>query len=165
MPKLSMLTILIQAASAVKNTDSDPSLQGYVEDQGLTTCKVIMPNEVEVNFVVLDSIGDILLQNNQVLAISPNIQTAEESSITILVNDLKADSDLELLAEPPIRWASKVVSSINVTVVPNPEDHKDVIHGGGQLATGGPLGNIREVINGKSIWDEVKKDLLFCTMG
>jgi len=71
MPELSMLTILIQAAAAVKNRDGDTSLHGYVENHGEPSRRVMPDNAVEVDFAVLDSIGDTLLQNHQVLAISP----------------------------------------------------------------------------------------------
>jgi hypothetical protein len=162
MPELSILTILIQAASAIKNGDGDTSLQGYVEEQEITTRRMVSPNEIEVNFAVLDSIGDILLQNNQVLAISPDIRVQDESCISVLIADSKADSELELPAEFPIRGASKVVPSINATVVPNPDDRRDVKRGGGQ--SGGPLGNIKQVTGGISLWNEIEKDPLFCAV-
>lgn len=52
-----------------------------------------------------------------------------------------------------------VVSSISVTVVPNPNDHTNC---DGQ--SDGPLENIREVSDRKSKWEEVKEDPLFCAV-
>jgi hypothetical protein len=67
MSELSILTILIQAAAIVKNKDGDGSLQGYVERQ--LTGRVAS-DEHKVEFAVLDSIGDILLLQHQILAVS-----------------------------------------------------------------------------------------------
>jgi hypothetical protein len=156
MPELSMLTILIQAAAIVKNKSGDRSLHGYVEDHGPASRRVMESDEIEVEFAVLDSIGDILLQNSQVLAISPNMQMREHGrGITILT---PAESELELPAEHPIGTGALKVSGINASVVPNPNDR----HAGNRKSSqsGGPLGNIRQVIDGKSMWEEVKKDPL-----
>jgi hypothetical protein len=161
MPELSMLTILIQAAAIVKNRDGDSSLHGYVEDHGLVSRRVMESDEIEVEFAVLDSIGDILLQNKQVLAISPDKQMREHSrSVTILTS---ADSELELPAEHPISGVSDLkVSGINANVVPNPDNRHGGNHKDGQL--GGPLGNIRHVIDGRSMWEEVKVNPLHCAV-
>ena len=113
MPELSILTILIQAAVAINNGDGDTSLHGYMDIHGQKSRRV-MESEVEVEFAVLDSLGDILLQNHQVLAISPSKQ--EKTSITVVVN-----TDFDMPAENPINGAAKV-SSISATIVPNPND-------------------------------------------
>ena len=156
MTELSMLTILIQAAAIVKNGSGDSSLHGYVEDHGLASRRVMEDSDIEVEFAVLDSIGDILLQNHQVLAISPDIQMREHGHITILTS---ADSELEVPAEYPIGGASNFkVSGINANIVPNPNDRHVGNHKGGQSA--GPLGNIKQVVDGRSMWKEVKDDPL-----
>ena len=153
-----MLTILIQAAAIVKNRDGDKSLQGYVEEHGLKSRRVMASN---VDFAVLDSIGDVLLQSHQVLAVSPNKQDPGEGLVTsVLMSEWKADSELELPAEHPINIASKVSSPISATVVPNPNDR--YCHANDEDGqSGGVLGNIRQVSAGKSMWDKVKKDPLF----
>jgi hypothetical protein len=153
MSELSMLTILIQAATAIKNDDGDPSMHGYAETQ---LRKKIDNEEVEVNFTVLDSIGDILLQKHQILAISPNKPDSNNSAtVTVL---LSADSDIEHPAEDPIERVSKV-SSISATVVPNPNDRRQA-KAGLKNSKNGPLGNLEQVMNGKSMWEEVKNDSL-----
>jgi hypothetical protein len=157
MPELSILTILIQAASAIRNLDGDTSLQRYVENQGLTSRNVMGSEDAEGKFAILDSIGDALLQNNQVLAISPDNRMLEDHHITLLVSDTKAESELELPAETSIRVASKI-SSISATIVPNPDDRRKVRREGSQ--SDGPLGNIKQVLGGKSVWNDIKDDPL-----
>lgn len=155
MPELSMLTFLIQAAAALKNNDGDTSLHGYVETHGLTNRRVLEPNETEVDFAVLDAIGDTLLQNHQVLAISSYSKPENEKHcITVMVPDLKADSDMENPAEHPINIATKF-SSIRAAVVPNP-NRDDCSNGMGD----GSMENLRQITNGKSMWDMVKMDPL-----
>ena len=157
MPELSMLTILIGAAASLRNQDGDISLHGYVENQGLTNRKAMELSEAEVDFAVLDSIGDTLLQDHQVLAITPSYNFEKHSrSITVMISDEKADSDQDSPAEYPINLASKV-SLIRATVVPNPNDR----HSNNKCESGGPLGSFKQVSNGKSLWNEVKEDPLF----
>jgi hypothetical protein len=159
MPEPSMLTILIEAAAAVKNKDGYSSLHGYVENHGLTSRRVIEPLEAEVKFAVLDSIGDVLLQNHQVIAITPDKQ--ERFVTTILVSDsdpyLEDEFGIDVQAEDPINGASRVLA-ISASVVPNANDRHGGDCKGGQM--GGPLGNLRLVADGKSMWDDIKKDSL-----
>jgi len=152
-----MLTILIQAAAAVKNKDGDTSLHGYVENQNLTSHRVMVPDEVEVDLAVLDSIGDTLLQYHQVIAISPDIQERERSLITLLTPKSEFESEAELPAEHPISMAKRV-SSISANVVPNANDRGRNSKGN---QSGRPLGNIKQVTEGKSMWHMVKEDALY----
>ena len=156
MPELSMLTFLIEAAAAVRNKDGDTSIHSYVENQGLTSRQVMESNEAEVKFAVLDSIGDVLLQNHQVIAISPDKQKC--FIITVLISDPNLEDELgiNVLAEDPISRAS-TVSLISASVVPNANDR----HNSGDRKGGGPLGNLRQVADGKSMWNNVKNDPLY----
>ena len=152
MSELSMLTLLIPAAAAIKNRNGDTTIHGYVESQEITARRVITPAEEEVKFAILDSIGDVLLQSNQILAISPDEQKQEQEqcSVSILI---QADSDMEHPPEHPI---SKV-SSICANVVPNPDDRFGTMD---SSHPPGPLGNIRQTGNGTSMWEKIKKDPL-----
>ena len=149
MPELSMLTILIQVASIIKNEDGDGSLQGYMQNLGVVSRKVMDRKDLEMEFALLDSINDTLVQKNQVLAISPDKRTHASGAFkfTILTS---TDPEQEHPAELPISEHSTnlKVSSINATVVPNPNDRRGRKYNDGQ--SGGPLGNIREVIDGSS---------------
>jgi hypothetical protein len=137
MTEVSMLTIVIQAAAAIKNRDGDPSLHGYMDTHGLISRREMYAKDVD--FVVLDSVGDTLMLKNQVLAICPD---TGRDLITILTgDDLKAESDLEIPADDPINDASEVLDG-------NREGDQ----------SNAPLGNIKQVLNGKSMWAEVKKD-------
>jgi hypothetical protein len=117
-------------------------------------------DEVEVEFAVLDSIGDTLLQDKQILAISPD-KGMRKHGVTI-VTRMAANSELELPAELPISEVSKV-SLISATVVPNADDRHGGNREGGQ--SGGPLGNIRQIMDGSSRWKEVKIDPLQYAVG
>ena len=150
MPELSMLTLLIPITAAIKNGQGDTTMHGYIENQDITVRRVITPVEEEEKFAILDSIGDILLQSKQILAISPDKQEQEQCSVLIL---MQAASDMEHPAEHPI---SKV-SSIRANVVPNPDDHFGTMDGS---RPPGPLGNIRQTGNGTSMWEKIKKDPL-----
>jgi hypothetical protein len=151
MTEVSMLTILIQAAAAIKNRDGDPSLHGYMDTHGLTSRRELHAKDVD--FAVLESIGDTLMLKNQILAICPNTGE-QECSITVLAADvhLKAESDLESPADDPINEASKI-SLISATVVPNPNDRHSE-----DDKSNGPLGNIKQVLDGKSMWAKVKEN-------
>jgi hypothetical protein len=151
MPELSMLTILIEAAAAVKNKDGDTSLHGYAESQS----RVMSKGSDEVDLAVLDSIGDTLLQNHQALAISFDKRVREQGVITAV---MMFDKNTDFLAEPPISGASEVIS-ISASVVLNPNDRGNHKREGGQL--GGPRGNIKQMTNGKSMWAQVKMDPFF----
>ena len=160
MPELSMLTYLIQTATAVRNKDGDTSLHGYVENHGITTRKVMESQEAEVKFAVLDSIGDILLQNHQVIAIVPDKQTPFMTTV-LTPSDLEDELGIVVPAEDPIyrgpsTGSTQEISTISASVVPNPDDRCN----GGVRNGDGPLGNLRQVANGKSMWDDVKKDPL-----
>jgi hypothetical protein len=158
MTEVSMLTILIQAAAAIKNRDGDPSLHGYMDTHGLTSRRELHAKDVD--FAVLESIGDILMQKNQILAICPNTGE-QECSITILAGvHLKAESDLEIPADDPISEASKI-SLISATVVPNPNNRHNKEKAQGHSEddkSNGPLGNIKQVLDGKSMWAQVKEN-------
>ena len=150
MSELSMLTIIIQAAAAVKNKDGDTSMHGYMDNpsQCRATC------EDTPNLAVLDSIGDTLLQCHQVLAISSDLRSREQCEITTPISD--TDTNVDSPAEPPISGVSTVMSII-ASVVPNPNDRKR-----DNSECEGPLGNIRQVTKGKSMWAHVKVDPLYC---
>jgi hypothetical protein len=151
MPELSMLTILIEAAAAVKNNDGDKSIHGYMEGP-----RRVMSNESdEVDMAVLDSIGDTLLQHHQVLAITFD-KRHQEQGAQVVPKEMMSDTNSDSPAEHPISEASKVMS-ISASVVPNPNEHRG--NEGGQL--GGPLGNIKQVTSGKSMWAQVKIDPFF----
>jgi hypothetical protein len=157
MPELTVLSILIQAAAAIKNRDGDTSIHGYVE---LQARRVMLDEDDEVNFAILDSIGDVLLQDNHVLAILPNKREPEEVCI-LVSSETIGDFDPDYLADLTIRNAKRV-SSINASIVPNSDDRSMVKS---NQSEDGPLGNIQEVSDGKSMWDEVKIDPLSCAVG
>ena len=163
MSELSILTILVQAAAIVKNEDGDGSLHGYVELQGLRGNRRAMESDYpqsEVELAVLESIGDILLLNHQILALTHNKRNQEEPFVALVVtSDWKAESELELPAEYPIRSAVKV-STISATVVPNPDDRRREPRGSikGDQSESGALGNIKLVSKGNSMWDKIKED-------
>jgi hypothetical protein len=152
MPELSMLTFLIEAAAAVRNKDGDKSIHSYVENHGLTSRRVMKSNEAEVKFAVLDSIGDVLLQKHQVIAITPD----NRERFTVLISDpnFEDEAGINVPAEDPISGLSGVstVSLISASVVPNPNDRHN---------SGGSLGSLRRVANGKSMWNNVKNDSLY----
>jgi hypothetical protein len=160
MPELTVLSILIQAAAAIKNRDGDTSIHGYVELQELQARRVMLDEDDEVNFAILDSIGDVLLQDNHVLAILPNKREPEEVCI-LVSSETIGDSEPDNLADLPIRNAKRV-SSINASIVPNSDDRNMVKS---NQSEDGPLGNIQEVSDGKSMWDEIKIDPLSCAVG
>jgi hypothetical protein len=149
MPELSMLTYLIEAAAAVKHKDGDTSMHGYAENLNHGQ---EMTDDIEVDFAVLDSISDVLLQSHQVLAISPDKRERERGLVTTLLMS-EAISESDFPAEPPISEAT-TVTSISATVVPNPNDRND------PTRCKGPLGNLRQVTGRKSLWDGVKGDPL-----
>ena len=113
---------------------------------------MITPDEEEVKFAILDSIGDILLQSNQILAISSDKQEQEQCSVSIL---MQAASDMEHPAKHPI---SKVLL-ICANVVPNPDNCFSTMD---SSHSPGPLGNIRQTGNGMSMREKIKKDPLHC---
>jgi hypothetical protein len=153
MSELSILTILVQAAAIVKNEDGDGTLHGYVELQGNRRA---MEPQPEVELAVLESISDVLLLNHQILALTHNKRKQEPFVASVVTSHLKAESELELPAEYPIRGAVKV-SSISATVVPNPDDRRRDSSKGDQSESGA-LGNIKQVSKGKSMWDKIKGD-------
>lgn len=157
MPELSMLTYLIQAATAVRNKDGDTSLHGYAESHGLTSRKVMESSENEVKFAVLDSIGDILLQNHQVIAIAPDKDVPFMATVLISDPNLEDELGIVVQAEEPIYGTStQTISTISASVVPNANDRRN----GGDRKGDGPLGNLRQIADGRSMWDDVKNDPL-----
>lgn len=158
MPEITMLTILLQAAVAIKNKDGDPSLHGYVENQDFNPLEIGSKSAVEI--AVLESIGDVLLQDHQILAAITANKEMRDGFVTVMVTpDAKAESDTEHPAEQPISEA-KTFSSISATVVPNPNDRHN-FEAGSSLA---PLGNLRKVRDGISKWEQVKLDPLCCAV-
>ena len=84
MSEQSILTILVQAAAIVKNKDSDGSLHGYVELQGLRGNRRAMESDnpqPEVELAVLESIGNVLLLNHQILALATTSGTRKSPSL------------------------------------------------------------------------------------
>lgn len=157
MSELSILTILVQAAAIVKNEDGDGTLHGYVELQGNRRAMESDDPQPEVELAVLESISDVLLLNHQILALTHNKRNQEEPFVaSVVTSHLKAESELELPAEYPIRSAVKV-SSISATVVPNPDDRRRDSSKGDQSESAA-LGNIKQVSKGKSMWDKIKED-------
>lgn len=164
MSELSMLTILIQVAAAVKNRDGDTSLHRYLEDIGFTSRRVMEFQDVEADFTVLDSIADTLLQKHQILAISPGKLEPGRVVAVLMADDPKFDLDMdsESLAGHRISMEKLMVSSISAAVMPNPDDCGVTKCEGDQL---GPLGNMRQVADGISRWEKVKEDPLFYAVG
>ena len=163
-----MLTYLIQAAAAVRNKDGDTSLHGYVESRGLTTRKVKVSPDDEVKFAVLDSIGDILLQNHQVIVIAPDKDVSFMATVLISAPNLEDELGIVVRAEVPIDpiygtsaedLISQTILTISASVVPNTNDCRN----GGDCKSDGPLGNLRQVADGKSMWDDKKIPCTFCS--
>lgn len=157
MTELTMLTFLIEAATAIRNKNGDRSIEGYVGNHGLTSRRMMESPETEVKFAVLDSIGDILLLNHQVIAITPDKQKPFITTVLVPDPNLEDELGFGVLAEDPISEAVSV-STISASVVPNANDCYN--RKGGQLPVGGPLGNLSLVAEGKSMWKDVKKDPL-----
>jgi len=94
------------------------------------------------------------------MAIAPHKQ---EPFITLLISDPNLEDELGIVvqAEEPIHGAStQKISTINASVVPNANDRRNT----GDRKGDGPLGNLRHVADGKSMWDDVKKDPLCCAL-
>lgn len=142
-----MLTILIQASAIVKNQVGDPGLHGYVDTQDITPITSVNFSN-EADFAQLNCLSDILVQKAQVLAASYN----DISTYTLVVPSPNSESDFDSLdmdfpAHDSVTSATTLLS-INAAVVPNPErDHQS---SGPQLS--GPLGDIREINCGRSLW-------------
>ena len=138
MSDMSMLTILIQASALVKNKSGDSSIHGYIEMQEFPP----LNSSEEANFISLDCLTHILVQNTQVLAVSYD----DSTRIMIVMPNSESDDhyesqnpdsfDMEL---PPPEFVSSAnvnsIKSINAAVVPNPNNHNNQ-----QLS--GPLGQI-----------------------
>ena len=137
MSDMSMLTILIQASALVKNKSGDSLIHGYVEMQEFPPL-----NSEEADFISLNCLTHILVQNTQVLAVSYD----DSTRFTIVMPNSESDDhyesqnsdsfDMEL---PLPEFVSSVnvnsIRSINAAVIPNPNDHNNQ-----QLS--GPLGQI-----------------------
>jgi hypothetical protein len=119
--------------------------------------------EDEVKFAVLDAIGDILLQNHQVIAMAPDKDVPFVATVLISAPNLEDELGIVVQAEDPIDPIygtftedpiSQTISTISASVVPNANDRRN----GGDRKSDGPLGNLRQVADGKSMWDDVKED-------
>ena len=141
MSDMSMLTILIQASALVNNKSGDSSIHGYIEMQEFP----LLNSSEEANFISLNCLIHILVQNTQVLAASYD----DSTRFTIVMPNSKLDdhyesqnSDSFNMELPLPEFVSSVnvnsIRSINAAVVPNPNDHNNR-----QLS--GPLGQIREL--------------------
>jgi hypothetical protein len=148
MSDVSMLTLLIKAAATIKNQSGDYSLHGYVEMQESPYITK------DPNFVVLDCLNDILVQDTQVLASSYD----DASSFTLVMPSSDLDSDLndsephsnpfdmECPPHESVGFAT-ALKSMNAAVVPNPNNNE----ASGQSSE--PLGEIQEVGGGQSLWN------------
>jgi len=151
MSEVSMLTILIQASAFLKNRNGDPSLQGYLEMQELQAQdlhRTFSPAQ-ESHFTFLDSLANILVQDTQVVAASYN----SVEQFTIVVPNLESDQepeavDMEFPPAEAVRCTDKLMP-LHAAVIPNPNDRAK----GGHSAQSGPLGGIREIVKGKSLWN------------
>jgi hypothetical protein len=148
---VSILTILLQVSSIVKNQIGDPSIQSYVETQEMVSLDTPRTSHTSKDskaaFESLNCVTDILVQATQVVAAS--YDNASESSFTLVVPSPNSESDAADFDIPP---HESVVSAttfmpLNATVVPNPNDRKSL--NGPSI---GPLGDIREIEGGKCLW-------------
>jgi hypothetical protein len=143
MSDLSMLTILIQASATVKNRSGDSSIHGYVDTQNNETHK-------DPDFVLLDCLSDILVQDSQVLAAS------YDNAFTVVIPISEPESELDLddpdcfdMDFPPHKSVSSATTlrPLNAAVVPNPNDRKN------GCQSNRPLEEIRGIAGRRSLWD------------
>ena len=154
MSEISMLTILLRASAIVKNRIGDTSLHGYVETQEMESPKLEDNPSMEADFALLDSLSDILVQDNQVLAASYN----DATSFTLVMPSSNSESDLHShpnsfeMDFPPHEsvGSATTLKSLNATIVPNTINH-GVDHQSRQPLSQ-PLGEIHEIEGGKSLW-------------
>jgi hypothetical protein len=168
MSETSMLTLLLRASATVKNKCGDPSLNGYVETQAIAQETPELQNEKEADFVLLDCLSDILVQDTQVLSASYNDATkftmvVPSSNPDLNLNsDLNSNSELDLNPEsfdmdfPPHDSVitSTGRSQMHATVIPNSDDRRE------NYQVSGLLGEIQEVEGGKSLWNAEEDDPL-----
>ena len=163
MSDISMLTMLLQASAIVKNQTGDSSLHGYVEMQEVEmqemTSQMTLDTRKDADFALLDCLSDILVQDTQVLAASYDDTTSftlvtPNSNLVPELDDLHTDSiDMEF---PPLESVSSATTfkSINAAVIPNPDDR-----GKDSSQFDGPLGKIREIGGGQSLWSASREPL------
>lgn len=149
-----MLTMLIRASAICKNHGGDPSILGYVEMQETTS----LDTSRDADFASLDCLSHILVQDKQVLAASYD----DAASFTLVMpssvpgsgcalDDSDPDSfDMDF---PPHEYVGSSVTCkpINATIIPNPDDRREI---GQSSEPSGPLGEIREIEVGKSLWNK-----------
>lgn len=157
---LSMMTFLLQALAVVNSKYNDPSLYNYVESQQygplqeMPEKKSYEPSteETEANFTLLNSISDILVRNDEVLAASYH----DTSQITLLTPSPYSESDSESdklnhdtidIRFPPPESIAAATRLFNAAVIPNANDRRE---SGGRLS--GILGEIWEIERGQSLW-------------
>lgn len=115
MSELSILTILVQAAAIVKNEDGDGTLHGYVELQGNRRAMESDDPQPEVELAVLESIGDVLLLNHRILALTHNKGNQEEPFVaSVVTSDLKAESQ-QIMSQ---NWVCKEENTYQVFFEP-----------------------------------------------
>jgi hypothetical protein len=165
MSDVSMLTLLIQASSIVKNKNGDASQHGYVERQEQEQEqeqqeKQDFNSSEDAEFAVLNYLGDILVQDSQVLAAcydgarSITLVTSNANSESDSKLDLPPDSfDMDFPPHESVRLAS-TLQSIDATIVPNPDDREDAEEYGQSSGVLGKLGEIREIEVGECLWNE-----------
>ena len=138
MSDMSMLTILIQASALVKNKNGDSLIHGYIEMQEFPP----LNSSEEADFISLDCLTHILVQNTQVLAASYDDSTC----FMIVMPNSESDDhyesqnpdsfDMELPLPEFVSSANvNSIKSINAAIIPNPNNHNNR-----QLS--GPLGQI-----------------------
>jgi hypothetical protein len=147
-----MLTILLHASSIVRNKSGDTSLHGYVETQELepTTDFEVTNPSAETDFALLDSLSDILVQDNQVLAASFN----DATSFTLVTPSSDSESELDHDIDfPPYDavGSATVLKLLNATVLPNAINPKGNHQPSSSLAF---LGEIHEIKSGKCSWTQ-----------
>ena len=161
MSDISMLTMLIQAAACIKNKIGDPSIQGYVEGQGMSSRRRLEPSR-EVDFTTLDCICNILVQNSQIVAASYD----DATRFTLVTSELDHtdlddhDESQNLISIdmgfPPEESILSINTfmPINAAVIPNANDRKakDANDRNESCQLSGPLGQIRNIETGKNLW-------------
>ena len=161
MSEFSLLTILINAASVIKNRNGDPSIHGYVESQMMTVRKKYAHPE-EAYFTSLDCLSDILVQDTQVIATSYD-HASEFTLVTPSEVDNDNDDDSIQVGLAPELTSQAFVNStcklLHAAVVPNPDFKYNNSNCNPESTH---LGQIREVKDRKNLWieDEPLNNLL-----
>jgi hypothetical protein len=154
MSDISMLTLLLRASTVIKNRNGDPSIHGYAESEMKDSETSNTKSASSDDFVLLNCLSDILVQDKQTLAASYNDATC--FTLVIPSSDSESDSKLDFQHDPdsfdvdllPDHTVSSTTSirSIDAAVIPNPE------YCGVERQSSGLLGEIQEIESGENLW-------------